>query len=97
MSAWQGSTRRSRLPDDWPQRRVRVLQRDRYTCRACGGERCGNRDLEVDHTDRNAGDGYDNLQTLGADPCHREKTQREALAARTPTRRPAERHPGLRT
>jgi 5-methylcytosine-specific restriction protein A len=96
VSAWQGSTRRSRLPTDWPERRRRCFARDRYTCRACGGTRCGNRNLECDHIDGTDNHSLDNLQTLGADPCHREKTQAEALAARTPTRRPRERHPGLR-
>ena len=32
MSGWEGSNRRARLPDDWPQRRAAILKRD-PTCR----------------------------------------------------------------
>lgn len=50
--AWSGSTRRSRLPSNWPQVRRHVLERDGYTCHLCG--RYGNR---VDHVI--AGDNHD--------------------------------------
>lgn len=95
MPAWQGSTRASRLPKDWARRRLNVLKRDRYTCQVCQGTDCGNVNLEVDHIDRLKGHGYDNLQTIGHTPCHVRKTSREATQQRIPTRRPAERHPGL--
>lgn len=48
-------------------------------CAACGGKRCGNKQLDVDHI-KNRGSHYhlrmslDNVQLLGRFPCHREKT-----------------------
>lgn len=81
-AAWTGSTRRSRLPDDWNKRRARVFARDNHTCRACQGERCGNRNLECDHITPGDNHSLDNLQTLGAVPCHTEKTSAEAAVAR---------------
>lgn len=80
--------------------RRRILERDEHICRACGGARCGNRDLEVDHVVPVAEGGTDhddNLQALGAWPCHREKSdeeRRRGLARRDP-RRAKSRHPGL--
>lgn len=82
--------------------RRRVLTRDRHTCRACHGARCANRHLEVDHIIPWAFGGTDddaNLQTLGAHPCHAEKTAREAAEgrARRNPRRPAPPHPSVAT
>lgn len=96
--SWENSTRRSRLPADWPRRRARILRRDRRRCRwplTYGGE-CGAEANEVDH--RNGGDDHSeaNLWTL----CrwhHNAKTQAEALAAQPQQqtkRRGADRHPG---
>lgn len=81
--------------------RRRILRRDRYTCRGCGGQRCGNEQLEVDHIINVAEGGDDsdeNLQTLGARPCHAEKTRQEIARgrARRSTNRPKRPHPGLR-
>lgn len=50
-------------------------------CQACFGERCGNKQLDVDHI-LNRGSHYNlkmnlsNVQYLGREPCHREKTDR---------------------
>lgn len=33
---WQGSTRKQRLPKDWPTRRLIVLRRDKGICHLCG-------------------------------------------------------------
>lgn len=74
--AWEGSTRRKRLPSDWERRRRYVLQRDPI-CKACDNA------LSVigDHVVPNDDHGYDNLQGICAN-CHTEKTQREAADAR---------------
>lgn len=98
--AWEGSTRKARLPSDWQRRRLRVLRRDGYRCQAHNPETggvCGEFAHECDHIER--GDDHDesNLQAL----CrwhHARKTAREAAEARRPRerqQRPAEPHPGL--
>jgi 5-methylcytosine-specific restriction protein A len=92
--AWSDSTRRARLPPDWPSRRARVLVRD-PVCRLCGQQPS----TEVDHIV--PGDNHDltNLQGV-CTACHQTKSSREgghASALRRPSRtRPPEPHPGLR-
>lgn len=78
---WAGSDRASRLPANWQAIRRQVLRRDRHTCQACHGERCGNQRLEVDHIDRGDDHSLANLQTLGHD-CHLAKSLHEATQAR---------------
>ncbi|GAA2843797.1 hypothetical protein Acy02nite_68310 [Actinoplanes cyaneus] len=98
--AWEGtSDRRSRLPHDWPLRRLRVLRAAGYRCQVRGldGRPCGAPANEVDHIEH--GDDHDlrNLQAI----CrwhHGQKTSAEGAAARQPRptqRREPERHPGL--
>ncbi len=102
---WAGSTRRERLPDDWPQRVTAVMQRDEYRCthlRSDNGRRCGARATDVDHLQR--GDDH-RLANLAAKCAfhHRRKTAGEGNAARTLTQaerraREAgarEQHPGV--
>lgn len=93
-SQWAGSTRRARLPRDWPAIRQRILKRDQRRCTWPG---CGQPATDVDHIV--AGDDHTdaNLTSL-CDPHHRAKSGREGAAARTyvSPRRPAEQHPGLR-
>ena len=99
MTGWVGSTRRRRLPPDWPAIRSRVLKRDGHACRWVldGGRLCGAPASDVDHVRRGDDHRDENLRSL----CtyhHRRKTGQEGNAARVkrPTiRRPAERHPGL--
>lgn len=92
--SWSTSTRRSRLPADWPARRQRVLIRDRHRCVQCGA-----RATDVDHIEPGDNHDLDNLQSL-CDPCHTAKTQAEATAARQAKRpstiRRPQPHPGLR-
>lgn len=90
---WDESTRRDRLPADWPHRRRAVLTRDRHTCHVCGQAGA----TEVDHIQ--AGDDHSliNLAAIHANPCHARKSSREgrgAYAAQRHARtRPAEPHP----
>ncbi|GAU67317.1 hypothetical protein SSP35_04_04050 [Streptomyces sp. NBRC 110611] len=97
--AWHGSDRRSRLPNDWPVRRLSVLKRDGFQCVAFPwdtGARCTAPATDVDHI--LPGDDHDpvNLQAL----CrwhHARKSSAEGAAARgrRPSRRRPERpHPG---
>jgi 5-methylcytosine-specific restriction protein A len=75
--AWAGSKRRSRLPPDWERRRRSVLARDEI-CTICRDALA----TEVDHI--NPGDDHSLINLQGVcKPCHTDKTQAEALAART--------------
>ena len=93
MTAWEGSTRRGRLPADWPLRRRRILKRDSYRCQIAG-PRCTTRATEVDHIVANDDHGDHNLRAVCA-PCHATKSGQEGAAARPRINRPTERHPGL--
>ena len=92
---WQGSTRRKRLPPDWPKTRAKVMRRDGGVCHVSGAD-------AVDHV--TPGDDHDpaNLAPIHHDVwpyCHRTKSSAEggraAQARRIPRRRPSEAHPGL--
>lgn len=97
---WAGSDRHSELPDDWPDRRAVVLERDHYRCRwvinPASGERCGQSANQVDHIVPGSDHRHGNLQAL-CGPHHAIKSSREGNAARWQHRRtrPPERHPGL--
>jgi 5-methylcytosine-specific restriction protein A len=77
---WQGSTRRKRLPKGWEKLRQFVLYRD-PVCQVCGLRPS----TEVDHIIPGDNHSPANLQGICADPCHKEKTAREAAAARRRT------------
>lgn len=49
--AWEGSTRRERLPKDWPRIRRRIIRRDGGVCVALysDGRRCELPGTDVDH------------------------------------------------
>jgi 5-methylcytosine-specific restriction protein A len=92
---WGTSTRKARLPPNWPQLRRYVLARDGgvcYVCRQPGAD-------QVDHLV--AGDDHreENLRAIHSRPCHARKSSSEggaaAAAVRPSTKRPPERHPGL--
>lgn len=92
---WNTSRRASRLPGDWGKRRKAVLERD-VVCQLCFV-----RDATVaDHIEPMT-DNHDLEALQGVcEPCHRQKTAKEAAAFRAaaprPSRaRPDERHPGL--
>lgn len=101
MPGWTSSTRRDRLPANWPTIRRRILRRDRHQCQVIkeDGTRCLEYATDVDH--KQAGDDHrdENLQAI----CswhHRKKSSREggqasaqAKRARAPRGRPEEPHP----
>jgi 5-methylcytosine-specific restriction enzyme A len=63
------------MPPGWPQLRLAILERDRWTCQLCGAEAA-----DVDHIVPRAGGGPDdpsNLRSL-CRPCHRTVTGRAA-------------------
>lgn len=74
--AWQGSTRRSRLPADWSRIRARILRRDRGRCYICHGPAS-----EVDHIESGDDHGPSNLAAICV-PCHRRKSAQEGARAR---------------
>ncbi|KWT62851.1 endonuclease [Streptomyces albus subsp. albus] len=89
-----GSNRKARLPANWRQLRAQVLARD-PVCVLCRTRPSTVADHIVPMTDRHE---LEHLQGV-CDPCHRQKTAREAAAARAAKpgrRRPPEAHPGLR-
>ena len=87
---WAGSTRKQRLPKNWPSLRRYILERDAYVCHVCHREGAN----QVDHVV--AGDNHDetNLAAIHEIPCHRDKTIREREAKRVTRKRSPERHPG---
>jgi 5-methylcytosine-specific restriction endonuclease McrA len=98
--AWEGSTRRARLPKDWPRIRARIIRRDGGVCvaRYSDGRRCELPGTDVDHIVPGDDHRDENLQLL----CpwhHRHKSGSEggtaAALARVRTQRPRPTHPAL--
>lgn len=97
--AWEGSTRRERLPREWRRIRATVLDRAGYRCewtRTDTDTRCIELASDVDHIVRGDDHSLENLQAL----CryhHARKSSREgaqvANARRPRVRREPERHP----
>lgn len=77
---WDGSNRRQRLPDNWPQISRTVLERDGYQCQV-GYDGCLGRATDTDHI--TAGDDHrpTNLQAA-CSHCHAVKSSAEGNAAR---------------
>ena len=101
MSGWQGSTRRARLPRDWPKRRAQVRQRAGGRCEGIDPDGTGTRThvegcdgigTDCDHDKRGDDHSLANLRWLSRE-CHKAKTKAEN--SRRSSRRPTERHPGL--
>ncbi len=79
--AWEGSTRKSRLPKDWNTRRLIVLKRDKGICYLCNGEGADT----VDHVIAGDDHSLENLKAVHdkVEPhCHRYKSSAEGHAAR---------------
>ena len=85
---WKGSTRKARLPPDWPRRRAQVLARDNYRCF------CGMPATDVDHVVPGDDHRLSNLRSL-CRAHHLQKSSKEGVSARKHRRRPPEPHPGL--
>lgn len=79
--AWEGSTRRQRLPADWEKRRRVTLDAYGRRCYICSNGDCN----EVDHVDGTDDHTYANLRPI-CPPCHKRKTQGEATAGRARAR-----------
>jgi len=90
---WATSTRRLRLPRDWPKIRAAILERDGYRCRL-GLPVCTIQATEVDHIFRGENHAESNLQAVCRD-CHQVKSSSEGAAAKPKRLRPVEKHPGL--
>lgn len=103
MSGWNGSSRRDRLPPDWPIIRKRVLKRDGWLCqwRMTDGSKCHADANEVDHVKRGDDHELRNLRSL----CkwhHAKKSAGEGASAGWAKKRQidqrfrrSEDHPGL--
>lgn len=103
MPQWSSSTRRDRLPADWPTIRKRILKRDRELCqvRMDNGEKCLDLSNEVDHIRSGDDHSEENLQTIcrwhhkrkssteGAEALHRQRRKVRGSFRRD------ESHPGL--
>lgn len=77
---WTGSTRKQRLPRDWPSRAKAVLARDKGVCYVCGGSGAE----AVDHVRPGDDHSMSNLKAIHQDRppfCHRTKSAREGAAA----------------
>ena len=103
--AWEGSTRRARLPRNWPALRKQRLEIDEYRCTwpLPSGARCPEPATDVDHLEEMADvDRIEALRSL-CGPHHLQKTGRFAGSRSAKRRaviaakrfRPRERHPGL--
>lgn len=98
--AWEGSTRRSRLPKNWAQICKRIKRRDGYRCTNIFevGGRCTQAGTDVDHIIPGDDHSDDNLRLL-CTWCHARKSGQEGAAAaarnRVRTDRPTTEHPAL--
>lgn len=107
LMAWSTSTRRSRLPADWPHTRAQVRQRAGGKCEGRDvlevgkighAPNCDGRGNEADHITPGDDHRMTNLQWLSP-ACHIAKTKREnadARAAMNAARKRTEKHPGAR-
>jgi 5-methylcytosine-specific restriction enzyme A len=99
--AWEGSTRRQRLPSDWRSRIVpRIMRRDNHRCQWPNDHGiCGWQATDIDHKQPGDNHSDDNLWAL----CswhHDKKTAHEGNTARRNNgyireKRTPESHPGI--
>jgi 5-methylcytosine-specific restriction endonuclease McrA len=97
--AWEGSTRRERLPKDWPKIRRRIIRRDKSCVWPMSdGTKCSAEGTDVDHIIPGDDHSEENLRLL----CkwhHQKKSSSEGGRAAALTRvtinRPKPTHPAL--
>ena len=90
---WADSSRRARLPPDWPKRVALTKARAGGRCEAdTHAPGCNGIGAECDHHERGDDHSLGNLRWL-SQPCHTAKTQREAAAGRRARRAQARRAP----
>jgi len=93
--SWDTSTRRDRLPTNWPTLVAKVKRRAKGRCEATHhAPGCTGRGRDVDHITQGDNHGLTNLQYLSG-PCHERKTRLDNGYAAV-VRRPTEHHPGRR-
>lgn len=96
---WETSQRRYRLPDNWEQLRLPVLQGADYVCELRMEGVCVGWATEVDHINRGDDHSRENLRAV-CRRCHAKKSSAEGNARKRELRalrkRPQERHPGQR-
>ena len=96
---WKGSTRRSRLPPNWPELRAAAFKRDGWRCTVVeAGRRCVVLATDCDHVVPNDDHSLLNLTSLCSGH-HANKSSREGNAAKAARKaailRPREQHPGM--
>lgn len=100
MPGFEGSTRRSRLPKNWPAIRSRILKRDGHQCTwTTEGFRCIETATDVDHIIAGDDHSESNLRSLCSMHHRRKSASEGGSAPKTirvkPRRRPPEQHPGM--
>lgn len=97
--AWEGSTRRQRLPPNWPDLVAFTRTRANGRCQAImrDNTRCVEPGTDCDHIKPGDNHAPHNLQWL-CDWHHARKTAHEANQAKRfrTSKRPPEKHPGLK-
>lgn len=79
--AWETSNRKSRLPANWPQIRLRIGNRDNWSCQwRVGARKCGAHANQVDHIIPGDDHSDSNLQML-CEEHHKRKSSSEGGAA----------------
>jgi hypothetical protein len=97
---WKSSTRRDRLPADWPKLRAMTFARDGAACTwVVDGERCWAPATDCDHVNRGDDHSLANLTSL-CSRHHAEKSAQEGVQARKEKARATllepDEHPGWR-
>lgn len=98
--AWEGSTRRERLPATWASLRRYVLNRDGHRCQL-QYDCCVQVATDVDHMQASTDDHDPARLQAACAPCHRRKSSGEGGTSagarrRAMTQRVAEPHPAYR-
>lgn len=96
---WESSRRRFRLPENWQDIRLPVLQEADWICELRLDGVCIGTATEVDHINRGDDHSRENLRAV-CYRCHAKKSSMEGHARKRELKalknRPAERHPGRR-